>query len=202
MDEQNHTGIVLLAAGASSRMGFPKQMISFRGESLLSHMSKMALASQAEEVLVVLGAGGDALTDLFVDIPVDMTFNPDWQKGIGTSIRHGVEQMQLLYPHLDSIIIMLCDQPFVDVQLLNTLIQTYRQGDKSIVACKYGGIIGVPVLYHRSRFDQLLQLEDKQGASAFVRYLEESEITTVQFEKGEIDLDTELDVLKFLKNKI
>jgi molybdenum cofactor cytidylyltransferase len=199
MNSNYKIGIILLAAGSSSRLGFPKQMISIGSESLLSYLSKIAMASKANEVLAVLGSGRDSFKEVFMDIPIDTTYNEDWNKGIGSSIKHGLKVILKLYPELQAIIIMLCDQPYLSSKLLNELITTHLKTSKPVVASEYDSTKGVPALFHHTFFNQLSELADDSGARGVIRQLDEKQLACIPFKRGNIDLDTEEDLRQFIQ---
>src|SRR4051812_38202550 len=113
------TGIIILAAGSSSRLGTPKQNLMYQGKTLLQRAIHTALTSACcESVLVVLGANEGIIRPNISDQQIHITYNSDWEEGMASSIRRGVTEMQRLEPLVTSVIIMPCDQPFVDSLLL------------------------------------------------------------------------------------
>ena len=139
-------GIVILAAGASTRMGSPKQLLPYRGRPLICHAVEQALAADAEMVFVVLGANAGPISSAISRDRTDLFIlnNPRWREGMGASIQVGVEAATAA--NLDAVIITLGDQPHVSPQILNTLIATQMQTGKPIVAASYAGVAGVPAL--------------------------------------------------------
>jgi molybdenum cofactor cytidylyltransferase len=179
------TGLIILAAGESSRLGKPKQNLLFNGETLLQHAVETGQRSKVDKVIVVLGAH----THEIKPIPDTVTlYNKDWQEGMGSSIRCAMVEINN-DPSTDKVIIMLCDQPFVSAYLLNKLISKQVETDKPIIACAYNGTSGVPVLFVRSLFSELMQLQGKEGAKKILKQHVDG-IATVPFERGGIDIDT------------
>jgi molybdenum cofactor cytidylyltransferase len=180
----NDIAILLLAAGGSSRMDQCKQLLQFRGKSLLRHAADVAIAAGVGPVFIILGSEAARLSQEIHDLPLQITINPDWQKGIGTSIRAGIREVlgaessalikkgsQLSNQRsglFSAAIIMLGDQPLIDVEVLRSLARTFAEMKKPIVASKYGDSVGVPALFARRCFPQLLTLGDGEGAKRII----------------------------------
>jgi molybdenum cofactor cytidylyltransferase len=188
----SNTGIIVLAAGASTRLGSPKQLLLHKGKSLLKHAVEEAMNSQAKSVVVVLGANAGILLKEINETRVTLVKNAEWQEGMASSIRAGLNTLIKNSVSAEAVILMVCDQPFVSAAVLNDLISTQQKTGKSIVACNYGEAIGPPALFHQSLFDELIQLEGDVGARKII--LQHSgEVATVYFPQGKIDIDTEAD---------
>jgi len=181
------TGIIILAAGSSSRLGRPKQNLIYKGKTLLQRAIETASASICEPAIVVLGANIEAIGPTIEGLPIDIVKNPDWQEGIASSIRLGIHELRKIEPKADSIILMLCDQPFADASLLNQLVQ--KKLTKGMVACAYNNTVGPPVLFDAAYFDELLLLKGQEGAKKILlRYPDY--VVSVPFAQGSIDIDT------------
>jgi molybdenum cofactor cytidylyltransferase len=185
-------GVVLLAAGGSTRLGHPKQLLQIRGKSLLRHAIETALASAAETVVVVLGADASQLRREAAGLPAEIVENPNWQEGMGTSLRAGLAAMQSAHPEREAILFMVCDQPFVSATVLNRIIERHRESGARIVASAYGGEVGVPALFSRALFPELARLPGSMGAKPLLAQYR-AELATVAFPGGEMDIDTEED---------
>ena len=181
------TGIIILAAGSSSRLGKPKQNLVYKGKTLLQRAIKAGLDSACNNVMVVLGANLDSIKPTITHSRVRIIYNQDWEEGMASSIRIGISTIQRLEPKTTSVILMLCDQPFVDASLLNELVQ--KKSLKGIVASSYNGITGAPVLFDAAYFGELLLLKGQEGAKKLLlKY--PNDIDTVSFPLGSIDIDT------------
>ncbi len=192
--------ILILAAGSSSRLGRPKQLIEFEGQTLIERITHTAL-SVSEEVLVVLGANTDLIKsklDTFSD-RITIVENSNWQEGMGTSISLGVA---ILAQKSEGIMILLSDQPFISQVLLQKMMQTFAENKYQIIACDYGEQLGVPILFDKAFFLELENLKGEQGAKSFVKNYAEK-IASIEFKDGLFDIDTPEDLLKLtlLKNK-
>lgn len=192
--------IILLAAGESSRMGQPKQLLKVRGTSLLRLAAEEATKSQLGPVVVVLGAFADKMEAVLENMVYDQVHNKHWQEGMGTSIKAGILHVQQAYPDCAGIIVMLCDQPYADAAHLAKLVQTYHGSHKPIIASAYKSTLGVPAYFHRSYFDRLGQLENHIGARKLIQAYSQ-DAAAVSFPMGGIDVDTPEDYT-ILKDKI
>lgn len=190
-------GLMLLAAGASTRMGTAKQLLPFRGRSLLRYMVEEAAASCCEPMVVVLGAHADRIK-LAIDtiytvenhtVKPHTVENLRWADGMGTSIHAGMTALLTLNPTLGAVVIALCDQPFVDACLLNQLVASYAVRQRPIVASAYANSLGVPALFDRSLFPKLMSLKANTGAKDLIMQHAEN-VEQISFPQGVIDLDT------------
>tara|TARA_Y100001949_G_scaffold65328_1_gene55274 strand:- start:384 stop:977 length:594 start_codon:yes stop_codon:yes gene_type:complete len=189
------SAIVILAAGNSSRLGSPKQLLEVNGEKLLTHVVGQACSSKADDVYVVLGSGADVLSSLITTNEVKMIINEDWDKGMGSSIKKGIDEIQKQGIY-DAVIVSVSDQPFLTSGVFNRLLA--QTGDQEIVASAYSdGNFGPPTLFRKSMFSLLLKIADGVGAKSVIKnYC--GAIGLVPFEKGDIDLDTKEDYNAFL----
>ena len=137
----NRCGIILLAAGSSSRMGNPKQLLLYKGKSLLVHAADTAIAACLTPVIVVLGANRQLIEKELVNKEgLNIIFNSDWEEGMASSIRCGIKEALEIDPDLDGVIIMVCDQPYVDQQLLKNPL-AYLSSQKPCLISKYVSLI-------------------------------------------------------------
>ena len=192
------TGVIILAAGASSRLGQPKQNLVFQGKTLLQRAIENALASSCETVVVILGANAGAIQTTIADQPVSIFVNPDWQEGMASSIRCGLIELQKIPPFVSSALLMLCDQPFANAKILNRLVQEKSGSDILIIASSYDDTIGTPALFDRSIFPELLQLEGQEGAKKLLAK-HADKVLAVPFASGGIDIDTIADYERLLQ---
>ena len=144
--------VIILAAGASVRLGQPKQLLRFRGLSLLRHATETALGSVCRPVLVVLGAFADRLQAELAALPVTVVINSAWAEGMASSIRAGLRVVASEAPGPDAVVIMLCDQPLLTSRMLDQLVRVHRLEARGIVAAAYEETLGVPALFSRRYF--------------------------------------------------
>jgi molybdenum cofactor cytidylyltransferase len=181
------TGIIILAAGSSSRLGKPKQNLVYKGQTLLQVAIETAGSSVCEPVIVVLGANAGVIRPTIDGSDVNLIQNTNWQEGMASSIRLGISELQKIAPKTNAAILMLCDQPFVNTSLVDQLVQ--KKSTKRIVACAYNNTTGPPVLFDATYFNELLLLKGQEGAKKLLlKYPDD--VDTVSFPLGSIDIDT------------
>lgn len=192
-------GTIVLAAGSSSRMGRSKQLLEVDGEPLLCRCVKIALAVNPDNVVVVLGANEKPHREVIGQLPVHIIINHYWKTGMGSSIKTGLNYLIQSGVQLDAVIIIVCDQPFLSSGHLQKMIDTFVGSQKPIIASAYSNSRGVPVLFGRSFFSNLLLLGDDQGAKKLVQQFP-NRVEVVDFPNGAFDLDTEEDYQNYLKD--
>ncbi|MEZ5427150.1 MAG: nucleotidyltransferase family protein [Pyrinomonadaceae bacterium] len=189
MKTQPQIGLILLAAGESRRMGSPKQILRFEGETLLRRAARAAVESDCRPVIVVLGAGAEILRNELERLPVEIAVNRDWPDGMGGSIRAGLERLLEIDVEVEAAIITVCDQPAVSAGVIGRLIEKYLKTGALIVASAYARTLGVPALFDRRIFSELKELPPGSGAKMLIeRY--SAEVVSVPFPEGAIDIDT------------
>src|ERR1700741_1701755 len=161
-------GIVLLAAGSSGRLGKSKQLLPYKGTTLLQHLINEATRSSAIGVVVVLGADAETIRHRIKTENIHIVINEIWNEGMASSIRTGINKLQEIFPKADAAILIVCDQPFVTGLLLNKLIVTHRETGKPIVVSSFDNTGGPPALFHQSMFPELLLLTGDKGARMIV----------------------------------
>ncbi|MFT2009473.1 nucleotidyltransferase family protein [Pontibacter sp. 13R65] len=186
------TGLVLLAAGASTRLGKPKQQLLFEGQTLLQRATQSALASDCAPIVVVLGAKADLLLSDMSGLSITTILNQEWQSGMASSISSGMAALMRIAPAVSACLIMVCDQPFVHTDLLNKLLHTKEESGKGIAACAYGGTMGTPAVFDKSYFQALLELKGQEGARKIISQ-NSTDVATVAFPQGATDIDTTAD---------
>lgn len=205
-----NTALILLAAGASTRLGKPKQQLPYRDKTLIQHAMEVALASECSPVIVVLGAYADVIAPTISHEAVHIVENPSWQEGMSSSIRAGIIALQNIAPNTEQTIFMLCDQPFADVALLHRLVQKKRETKKAIIASAYihprgeegrTAALGVPVLFEKRFFTALSLLKGQQGAKKLLLDYP-ALVATVPFPRGNIDIDTPDDYIALTQRNI
>ncbi|MBE9229446.1 nucleotidyltransferase family protein [Phormidium sp. LEGE 05292] len=182
-------GILILAAGASTRLGQPKQLLSYQGKPLIRQMAEVAIASECQSVGVVLGAYAEAIEPHLSNLGIHIFYNEHWSTGMAGSIQCGLREMLVRFSELDAIVLMVCDQPFVSTHLIHQLISGYQISNYPIVASKYADTLGVPALFHKTFFPALLTLQGDVGAKSIIRQ-HHSCCLGIPFAEGAIDLDT------------
>ena len=182
-------GIILLAAGASARLGKPKQLLLYQGKTLLQHGIQEAVATGAKPIIAVLGANADFLIKETVNQSIEVILNNNWNEGMASSIRCGINHLLETAPGTDAAIIMVCDQPYVTTQLLKDLVKMYQETRKPIVASSYYNNQGTPALFDKTIFAALLELKGDVGAKRIMKANPDL-VALVNFPLGNIDIDT------------
>jgi molybdenum cofactor cytidylyltransferase len=194
-------GIIILAAGASSRLGTSKQLLRIDGEPLLIRTIHAALATLSKHVVVVLGSEAELHQKAINHFPLQPVINNNWIKGMGNSIKCGLHHLLHIHEFIDAVMICVCDQPLITSRHLNSLIAKFTDTGATIVASRYAGVNGVPVLFSREHFEKITGLDDKSGAKQILLQNPDL-ISHVDFPNGIYDIDTSQDIDDFLKNRI
>jgi molybdenum cofactor cytidylyltransferase len=186
-------GAVVLAAGSSSRLGRPKQVIRFRGESLLRRAARAALAGGCSPVVVVTGAYAELSKRELDGLDVGVAFNHRWQTGMASSIGVGLRALLTADINASAAVFLLCDQPHIDSDIVSRLTKAHRLTRGSVIASSYGDSFGAPALFSRSLFGELARLEGGAGAKRLIER-HASDAHFIPFRGGEVDLDTPEDL--------
>jgi len=191
--ENAKIGVLILAAGSSSRLGYPKQLVEFRGVSLLQHTINIAEEIDFLCKILVLGAGAEKIDNEIDKRNFNLVFNANWKEGMGTSIAKGISEALKVKPQLDHILILLSDQPFVTIEKIQELIQVQLDSKTQATLSEYAGVVGVPAIFSKELFSDLMNLKGEQGAKKLLSRKELS-FGTVKSEGGNFDVDTAADV--------
>lgn len=200
MKPLRRTALLILAAGNSSRLGRPKQLLRFEGMTLLHRAIRAGLDSHCHPVSVILGAYHDEILEEPYLNRIKLVYNRDWESGMSSSIKAGMREL-LKEESPEQVILMLCDQPFVDGRLLNRLIATQQETGKGMVACTYKNTVGVPALFDNRYFSVLMNLAYNGGAKKIIQRFRE-ELAVVPFKLGSIDIDTAGDYKELISESI
>ena len=182
-------GIIILAAGASRRMGQPKQLLPYQGKPLIEQVTAVAIHSACEPIVVVLGAYASIIEPKLSHLNIRIACNEKWSTGMASSLQCGLSQIQAITSQLDAVIVMLGDQPFVSTSLIQQLVSSYRSNNFLIVASQYNNIVGVPALFDRALFPELGKIEGDVGAKSIIRRYH-SQVLSIPFAEAAIDIDT------------
>lgn len=193
------TGIIILAAGNSSRLGEPKQLLEYKGKSLLHHVTRQAL-KMTGAVVVVSGFNNNLIENELKNLQVITVYNPEWQEGMGASIRAGVKKIINEFPVIENLIISVCDQPFINSSVFSELMTKHKEDQKGIIASAYAGVLGTPVMFDRKYFDELSKLSGNEGAKKLLHVFSR-DVGSIDFEKGRIDIDTKDDYEQLIQKK-
>ncbi len=182
---------VVLAAGASTRFGSPKQLVRIAGRPLLHTAVTRASEVVGSALIVVLGCGAAELGALLKHSPGSVVVNQDWREGLGSSIRAGVARLPLTCA---GVMLLLADQPAVSADDLKRLAGTWRRQPLYSAAALYAGTLGVPAIFPRTLFPELAKLRGDQGARVLLRR-NADRVARVPMPGAAIDIDTPEDLL-------
>ncbi len=195
----NENIIIILAGGASARLKKPKQLLRFKGETLLNHTIKEAQKSLMP-VIVVLGANAKKIKHEMQSLEEETVINDEWESGMSSSIKAGLNKALANFNKIKNCIIAVCDQPFISSLLFQELIDEKRRTGKNIIACSYAGTLGTPCLFDMKYFRELLQLQGDRGAKNLLQKYPH-DVASIDFENGKFDVDTKRDYEELLKNE-
>ncbi|MGV3709567.1 MAG: nucleotidyltransferase family protein [Gemmatimonas sp.] len=189
---------LVLAAGASSRMGALKQLLRDENDETLVHrVARDAIEAGCAPVCVVVGNAAPLVADALSDLDVVVVSNADWTAGLSTSIAAGVDTIEEHFPSITGILMLTCDMPSVGVSHIHSLLQSHRANGIA-AASGYGETWGVPALFPTTMFGALKSLEGDRGAKSL---LDPSSTTMIPLEGGLLDLDTPEDVYRWRQSQ-
>jgi molybdenum cofactor cytidylyltransferase len=191
--------LILLAAGESSRLGTPKQLLMYKGKNLMQHSIDMTL-TLGMDTFIVLGAYGEKIQKQVKTFNTKIVENEQWNEGLSSSIRKGLEGVLNSNPDTEAVILVLCDQPFLSAVTLRQILEKYQDTGLPIVHCHYEEASGPPTLFHRSMFPYLLELKGGQGAKKVVDRFPD-QVAFIDFPHGSLDIDTPEDYQQLLNIK-
>jgi len=194
-------GVVILAAGSSSRMGRPKQLLPLDGEPMLLRAVEAALKSAAWPIVVVLGANAEQIRPILSRHPVLIAENPAWIEGMASSLRTGISTLRQFSRSLDAAVVALCDQPKFTSEVIRRLVQTHQATQRSVVASRYNGRNGAPALFLREHFSKLINLTGEEGARALLNSSGDH-VATIDLPELAADLDTPADYAAYQQSSI
>ena len=196
---EHRTGIIVLAAGASVRMGTPKQLLDIGGVSLVQRAAQAAIDSECHPVVVVLGARAELIRPELDGLAVHVVVNFEWSAGLCTSIRCGLKKLLTLTPEIEGVVLLLADQPEVTGEALRKL--TEAQKKSGLVAARYHGVLGTPAFFSREYFDELRQLDGPSGARSLLER-HRARVVAVELPEAGRDLDTPADLAAFANRQL
>lgn len=191
-------GAVVLAAGASTRLGHPKQLVHHDGEPLVRRAARVALAAGASPVVVVLGAHADRIAPALDGVAgLTVVTHARWRDGLASSLTAGLAALRTLedrdgHPPVDGVLLTVCDQPLVDVVAVTELLAVFT-GRGGVVAAAYAGTVGVPAVIGRDHLAALRDLAGDGGAGRWLR-AHPALVTPVPLPAAAVDVDTAADV--------
>ncbi|MGM1056785.1 MAG: nucleotidyltransferase family protein [Bacteroidota bacterium] len=193
MKTNTKIGVIILAAGSSSRLGYPKQLVEFKGVPLLQQSIDVAESLKFDTKILVLGAKEEEINKKINSRSFELVINENWEEGMSTSIRKGLSEALKLEKELEHILILLSDQPLITKEKIKELIEVQLKSKQQGTFSEYAGDVGVPAIFSREIFSELKKLKGDQGAKKLINNTG-FQFGTVQFENGNFDVDTTADV--------
>lgn len=190
--------VLILAAGSSSRMGKIKQLLPWKESTLLGHAIEIAKLSKASEVIVVLGSNARLIQESIETTEVVFLENTKWKEGLGTSIACGIDYLLNHNKEADAALLLLGDQALINTEYVDKIIDLYSSGESGIIGTEYGEKIGVPALFERPYFSDLLKLDGDRGAQVLLKKLGD-EVLGMNPKGKAYDVDTLEDYNSLLK---
>ncbi|MEO8584104.1 MAG: nucleotidyltransferase family protein [Flavitalea sp.] len=191
---------MVLAAGASTRLGTPKQLLQLNGQPLLNIVLREVENADVKNIILVLGSSYEIIKDNIDEMKVHIIYNENWTEGMASSMIVGLKAALELDPAVEGVIFVVCDQPFISASLLDGLIEKHQQSGLPIVASSYAETLGTPAYFHKSLFPELMLLSGDSGAKKILQKYSD-EVAAVEFSRGSIDIDTNED-LQYLKESL
>ena len=189
MPNKLNIAILIMAAGTSSRMKAIKQLLPWGDSTFLGNAINNAKKSKATKVLTVLGAYDQEIKKVTDFLGTESILNPNWKMGLGNSIAYGTKHLLEQGADYDGILVMLADQPLLDMQYLNRLIDNFSNSKHSIVATKYNNRVGVPAIFGKVHFNALLELNSDYGAREIIK-TNLNDVMGISADGKELDIDT------------
>lgn len=181
-----------MAAGGSSRLNSPKQLLDWQGDYLINHIIRTVAASNIEDIILLLGNNIDKIKLIILDEKVKIVENHKWQSGMSSSIQTGITSLS---EDVDGAFIILVDQPFITVTLFNKMIDVFESSNADIIAPRVGDQQANPVLFPRSLFPKILNISGDKGAKSL---LKDHKVKWVDWHDANLllDIDSEDDYQK------
>jgi molybdenum cofactor cytidylyltransferase len=181
--------IIILAAGESKRMGEPKQLLVYNGQTLLERTFHVASKVAADHITIVLGANSEKILETIPVIKDVCVYNKHWGHGMGASISYGLQSVLKSYPSTGAVIFMTTDQPYITADHLQHLVRHYKSSSEVIVASSYDDTTGIPALFTAHFFPGLLMLQTEKGAKDIISD-NRDKVVLVPFAAAATDVDT------------
>ena len=179
---------ILLAAGASTRMGRPKQLIRVGGETLLRRTARIAVEAGCSPVIVVLGSRAEEICPELDGLPVTIAVNKNWAEGMASSLRCGLASISELWSAAARVLVLVCDQPLLSVEHIRSLLRTQAAGNALVTASLYRDRAGVPAVFASQLFPELMTLQGDQGARELI-LAHKDQVETIAWSAGALDVD-------------
>lgn len=194
---ESKIGGVILAAGASSRLGRAKQLLEYQGEKLIDRMVGLFTKLPLSEICVVYGARRAEIEPVITQLSVSTAYNPDWSKGMAGSLQAGLKTLLALNADLPAVLIALVDQPLLTKAHFSAMLEMHRANPESIIAAAYEDTQGVPAIFPSRFFPELLSQKTQVGAKKLIKIYAD-QVISFPCQEAAFDIDTEADYQRLL----
>jgi molybdenum cofactor cytidylyltransferase len=191
--------VLILAAGKSTRMNGIKQLEKINNKTLLNITIENVKNVFSENIFCVLGANIDKIKAETISENIEFIDNPNFDHGLSSSIVSGINYFKTKKLNFDGVFILLADQPSIEVTYLDKMLKLFEKNNSTIIASNYGKKIGVPAIFPKKNFDDLLLIKGDKGARDFINK-RKSEVICPQIITNLIDIDTREDLVRFKKS--
>jgi len=196
---KKNIGIIILAAGASRRLGQPKQLVSIKNKLLLQHAIDIGTSISPHTTAVILGANNEKIKPKVNFYSSHIIINLKWNEGISSSIRSGINYFEKKHPSIENLLFLVCDQIYLSKTHLTKMIESHIKNGSKITCSSYKKEYGVPVIFNNQLFDSLKKLNGDYGAKNILKK-NMKEIKAIPFIGGEYDIDTPEDYIQINKH--
>jgi molybdenum cofactor cytidylyltransferase len=186
-------GAIILAAGSSSRLGRPKQLLKLAGQTLIRRAALAAAGGGCAPVCVVIGANADAVRPELADLSLTIAVNERWQSGIGGSLGVGLATLLQVNVAMDGVAVLIADQPALTADVVQSLLKAWLNSGRPIAASEYAQTLGPPCCFSRAMFPAIAGVADDQGAKHLLVASTGLSVCHVHWPDGAMDVDTETD---------
>jgi molybdenum cofactor cytidylyltransferase len=196
MEKDAQLGVIILAAGKASRMGEPKALLSYNGHSFLLNTFNLAQSVHAKGIVTVLGHYFDQMSAHCNAHKIPFVLNEAYENGMSSSIQCGLTYLLSQFPRLNMVLILLADQPKINAEHISALLHKVRSSKSLMVCTAYSATFGVPAVFKKEYFHELLELKGEKGAKNLIEKGVLNHENTVLCEEGNMDIDTPEDYKK------
>lgn len=190
MQEDVQLGVIILAAGKASRMGEPKALLTYHDRSFLLNTYNIAQSVQPVCIVTVLGHYFNQMSAHCLTHKIPFVLNEAYENGMSSSIQCGLTYLLSHFPQVNMVLILLADQPKINTQHICALLQKIRSSKSFMVCTAYSATYGVPGVFKKEIFHELLKLKGEKGAKNLIEKEVLNHGNTVLCEDGRIDIDT------------
>lgn len=195
LNKTKHIAVLIMAAGSSSRMGEPKQLLKWKDVTLIENSINKVLQMQISKPIVVIGANSKKISPKIEPYSIEVIHNPNWARGLGNSIAFGVNHIKNNY-QMDGVLMVLADQPLIKASYLIAMLDLFQISKDQIIATQYkNGKLGVPALFDRCYFNELSTIDGDKGAKSILKKHSNS-VIKMKLATNVFDVDTEEDYRK------